>query len=123
VKPFIGCLVPSRPDRLLPPTICAISTAHSAKPRNAQISTVRIRASDGVSMRNRLPASLLAPALWSAADILVGLESARLRECANDRCLWLFFDDSKNGTRRWCSMQSCGNRAKAHRHYLRQKRQ
>jgi len=66
-------------------------------------------------------AGLLAPVLWSAADILVGPDSARIRRCANDRCLWLFLDDSKNGTRRWCSMQSCGNRAKAHRHYLRQK--
>ncbi len=66
-------------------------------------------------------AAILAPVLWSAADILVGPASARLRECSNDRCLWLFLDDSKNGTRRWCSMQSCGNRAKAHRHYLRLK--
>jgi predicted RNA-binding Zn ribbon-like protein len=39
----------------------------------------------------------------------------------NDQCGWLFMDDSKNGSRRWCSMQSCGNRAKAHRHYLRSK--
>ncbi len=66
-------------------------------------------------------AGILAPVLWSAADILVGPDCARVRECANDKCLWLFFDDSKNGTRRWCSMQACGNRAKAHRHYLRQK--
>jgi predicted RNA-binding Zn ribbon-like protein len=64
---------------------------------------------------------LLAPVLWSAGDLLVGAELGRLRECSNDKCLWLFLDDSKNGTRRWCSMQSCGNRAKAHRHYLRQK--
>jgi predicted RNA-binding Zn ribbon-like protein len=67
-------------------------------------------------------ASLLTTVLWSAADILVASQSARLRECANDRCLWLFFDDSKNGSRRWCSMQSCGNRAKAHRHYLHQRK-
>ncbi len=67
-------------------------------------------------------AGVLAPVLWSAADILVGPDRAHLRECANDRCLWLFLDDSKNGTRRWCSMQSCGNRAKAHRHYLRKKK-
>jgi predicted RNA-binding Zn ribbon-like protein len=66
-------------------------------------------------------AGILAPVLWSAADILVGPDRARLRECTNGKCLWLFFDDSKNGTRRWCSMQACGNRAKAHRHYLRQK--
>ena len=66
---------------------------------------------------------MLAPVLWSAADIIVGADAARVRQCANDRCLWLFLDDSKNGTRRWCSMQACGNRAKAHRHYLRQKGQ
>jgi len=65
--------------------------------------------------------SLLAPVLWSAGDLLVGTQCARVRECFNDKCLWLFLDDSKNGTRRWCSMRSCGNRAKAHRHYLRQK--
>jgi predicted RNA-binding Zn ribbon-like protein len=66
---------------------------------------------------------ILAPVLWSAADIIVGTDAARVRQCDNDRCLWLFLDDSKNGTRRWCSMQACGNRAKAHRHYLRQKGQ
>ena len=65
--------------------------------------------------------SILAPVLWSTADLLVGSQLMRVRECSNDKCLWLFLDDSKNGTRRWCSMQSCGNRAKAHRHYLRQK--
>ncbi|MFZ0886969.1 MAG: ABATE domain-containing protein [Candidatus Binataceae bacterium] len=66
-------------------------------------------------------AGILASVLWSAADILVGPDCARVRQCANERCLWLFLDDSKNGTRRWCSMQACGNRAKAHRHYLRHK--
>lgn len=66
-------------------------------------------------------ASILAPVLWSIADLLAGHDSARLRACANPQCLWLFLDDSKNGTRRWCSMQACGNRAKAHRHYQRQK--
>lgn len=64
---------------------------------------------------------ILAPVLWSAADILVGPDSARVRTCANEQCRWLFLDDSKNGSRRWCSMQACGNRAKAHRHYLRKK--
>jgi len=64
---------------------------------------------------------ILAPVLWSAADILVGPDSGRVRTCANEGCRWLFLDDSKNGSRRWCSMQACGNRAKAHRHYLRKK--
>jgi predicted RNA-binding Zn ribbon-like protein len=65
--------------------------------------------------------ALLAPVLWSAGDLLTGPQLARVRECANDKCLWLFLDESKNGTRRWCSMTACGNRAKAHRHYARLK--
>jgi predicted RNA-binding Zn ribbon-like protein len=60
---------------------------------------------------------LLSPVLWSATDLLGGTGIARLKRCANDQCKWLFVDDSKNGSRRWCSMSSCGNRAKAHRHY------
>lgn len=64
-------------------------------------------------------ANLLAPVLWSAADLLVGPRRSKVRACANEKCQWLFVDDSKSGTRRWCSMNSCGNRAKAHRHYMR----
>src|SRR5215472_1128051 len=67
-------------------------------------------------------ASLLAPVLWSAADLLVGARLSKVRLCANEKCRWLFLDDSKSGTRRWCSMSSCGNRAKAHRHYMRKTR-
>ncbi len=66
-------------------------------------------------------AALLAPVLWSAGDLLVGGQLARVRQCANPDCGWLFLDNSKGGNRRWCSMSACGNRAKAHRHYLRQK--
>jgi predicted RNA-binding Zn ribbon-like protein len=65
--------------------------------------------------------TLLAPVLWSAGDLLVGGDAMRLRQCANDECLWLFVDASKAGTRRWCDMASCGNRAKARRHYLKSK--
>ena len=66
-------------------------------------------------------AALLAPVLWSTGDLLAGNQLARVRECANSNCLWVFIDESKNGTRRWCSMSACGNRAKAHRHYTRKK--
>lgn len=60
---------------------------------------------------------LLGPVLWSAIDLLGGARLAKVKRCANDQCQWLFIDDSKNGSRRWCSMSSCGNRAKARRHY------
>ncbi len=63
----------------------------------------------------------LAPVIWSAADLLTHAGERRIRRCANDKCRWVFVDRSKGGTRRWCDMNSCGNRAKAHRHYARKK--
>jgi predicted RNA-binding Zn ribbon-like protein len=59
---------------------------------------------------------LLAPVLWSAGDLMIKHDD--VRQCMNEKCLWLFLDRSKNGSRRWCDMRSCGNRAKARRHYL-----
>lgn len=62
-------------------------------------------------------ASVLAPVLWSAGDLMLNAPTRPIRRCANQQCLWLFIDQSKNTTRRWCDMNSCGNRAKARRHY------
>jgi predicted RNA-binding Zn ribbon-like protein len=45
----------------------------------------------------------------------------RIRICDNDRCLWVFYDTSRTGRRRWCDMATCGNRAKAARHRARSK--
>ena len=65
---------------------------------------------------------VLAPVIWSAADLLTHAGDRRIRRCANDKCRWVFIDRSKGGTRRWCDMSSCGNRAKSHRHYARIKK-
>lgn len=59
---------------------------------------------------------------FSAAELLTSNKVAWVRECEDDRgCGYLFIDLSKNHSRRWCSMESCGNRAKARRHYSRSK--
>lgn len=64
---------------------------------------------------------LLTPIALSAATLLTSEELDRVGECADDRgCGWLFFDTSRNKTRRWCSMEACGNRAKVLRHYHRE---
>jgi predicted RNA-binding Zn ribbon-like protein len=41
----------------------------------------------------------------------------RIRLCGSDTCEWLFLDESRNRSRRWCDMSTCGNREKARRHY------
>lgn len=43
----------------------------------------------------------------------------RLRPCANSGCRLFLHDRSNANTARWCSMATCGNRAKARRHYQR----
>lgn len=63
--------------------------------------------------------SVLAPVLWSAGDLLAGDEMARIKLCAADGCGWIFLDASRKANRLWCSMEGCGNRAKAKRHYRR----
>jgi predicted RNA-binding Zn ribbon-like protein len=61
--------------------------------------------------------------LWTltddAARLLASPTLKRVKECADPRCGWLYLDTSRNGTRRWCSMQDCGNRNKARRHHQR----
>lgn len=63
--------------------------------------------------------------LWrivrSASDLLTAKELSQVRECSGEGCGWIFVDTSRNRSRRWCDMETCGNRAKAHRHYERRK--
>jgi predicted RNA-binding Zn ribbon-like protein len=63
---------------------------------------------------------MLWPILRSAAELLTAGRLDRLKQCTG--CGWLFLDGSRSRTRRWCEMRVCGNRAKARRHYERQRK-
>lgn len=64
---------------------------------------------------------VLWPVVRSAADLLTSDELARVKMCEDDRgCGYMFFDTSRNRSRRWCSMESCGNRAKVQRYRRRE---
>lgn len=66
---------------------------------------------------------MLWPIARSAAGLLTSDDLTRVRECANEEegCGSLFLDFSKSQTKRWCSMDSCGNRMKAKAYYERHK--
>jgi len=66
--------------------------------------------------------SILWPIAQSAADLLTSPELAEVRMCEAPDCAWLFLDQSRNRSRRWCDMKVCGNRQKARRHYQRTRR-
>jgi predicted RNA-binding Zn ribbon-like protein len=84
-----------------------------------------IPAPDGVNVDHRHVGDPIDDALARLADPLVreltGGHPERIRICDNDRCRWVFYDTSRTGVRRWCSMATCGNQAKAARHRARAK--
>ncbi len=59
----------------------------------------------------------LRPIALAPAQLLTSDWVDRVKQCEDDRgCGFLFIDTSKNRSRRWCSMDGCGNRAKVQRH-------
>lgn len=65
---------------------------------------------------------MLWPVAASAIDLLTSGDPRRIKVCANPhRCGWLFHDGSKNGSRRWCSMEGCGSQVKMRRHYAKRR--
>ena len=58
----------------------------------------------------------LATVARDAISLLAGPQLANVRECDHPDCSLLFVDVSRPGQRRWCDMNSCGNRAKARRY-------
>jgi predicted RNA-binding Zn ribbon-like protein len=59
------------------------------------------------------------PMSQAAVDLLTSDELRIVRFCEAPDCEWLFLDHSRNRSRRWCDMTTCGNRQKARRHYQR----
>ncbi len=55
------------------------------------------------------------------ASFLTSPDLAHINMCAADHCGWFFVDRTPSRRRRWCSMQGCGNRAKAQLHYRRRR--
>jgi predicted RNA-binding Zn ribbon-like protein len=98
--------------------LAALNRALAAAPARAALGRAGAFWAWRVAPAGADAAALLAPVLWSAGDLLAGPARGRVRCCANPECRWLFLDQSKGATRRWCDMASCGNRAKARRHYL-----
>lgn len=63
----------------------------------------------------------LAPVAASAAWLLEHGDPALVRRCAGHDCVLFFYDGTKNRSRRWCSMDACGSRAKAGAYYRRRR--
>ncbi len=66
--------------------------------------------------------AVLGPISLSALTLLQQADLTRVKQCRGNGCGWLFFDTTKNQSRRWCEMKVCGNRAKQKRFGTREHR-
>jgi|TARA_R110000850_G_scaffold16067_5_gene50106 predicted RNA-binding Zn ribbon-like protein len=66
------------------------------------------------------PEKLIFPIVRDIAEFLTSDHVEKTRPCANDDCDLYFVNQSRNGRRRWCSMSTCGNRAKVNAYLKRQ---
>ena len=61
------------------------------------------------------------PVARSAAELLTSPKLGRVKVCAGKGCGWIFLDESRNGSRRWCDSRDCGNRERVRRHLARKR--
>ena len=61
------------------------------------------------------------PVAQSAAELLTSPNLGRVKLCAGEGCGWVFVDESRNGSRRWCDSRDCGNRERVRRHLARKR--
>ncbi len=66
------------------------------------------------------PVAFLHPIYQSLEKLLSNGAGNRIKECGE--CRWLFWEQTKSNTRKWCDMRYCGSRKKA-REYYRRKRE
>ncbi|MBY0158587.1 CGNR zinc finger domain-containing protein [Cytobacillus firmus] len=89
--------------------------------------TVLVAEGSAYSRKSRMlfrkPLDLLSPIAASAVDFLTTHDLKLVKKCENPACVLRFYDNSKNGTRRWCSPKTCGNRMKVAAYLERQKQQ
>ncbi|WP_431968517.1 CGNR zinc finger domain-containing protein [Nocardia sp. bgisy134] len=101
----------------------AIAAVNGEPPADADRRLVNARArgelprvalrSDGTIARDGGTDTALTAVARSAVELLGGAEHALVKECGRAECTRLYVDTSRGGSRRWCDMTRCGNRAKS----------
>lgn len=97
-------------------TLLALDRVLDAGPSVARVVRTGTRVRLREEVATRTPLARLAPLARAAVRLAADVDPHRLRVCDAPECGRWFVDTSKGGRRRWCSMERCGNRAKAARH-------
>lgn len=99
-----------------PAALATIQDAYVAALRHARLATVPTGLDWSWPEHGPLE-RVLWPLARSAVDLATSGRLARIKQCPGDdgQCGWLFLDNTKSNTRRWCSMRTCGGREKSQR--------
>ena len=97
-------------------SVARITQAHAACLARARLTLVDGRYIWSWAPREGPIEAILGPISFSALTTLTQADLSRVKQCQGEKCGWLFFDTTKNKSRRWCEMEVCGNRAKQKRH-------
>jgi predicted RNA-binding Zn ribbon-like protein len=62
------------------------------------------------------------PVARSAAELLTSAKLGRVKICGGQGCGWMFLDESRNASRKWCESRDCGNRERVRQYLARKKR-
>jgi predicted RNA-binding Zn ribbon-like protein len=100
-------------------TVDELNRLMAEHPMLTRLMTGGSKASTELWFAPHQPEDLLAPLAHSAATLFAHADRNRVRKCGH--CVLYFHDTSKKGTRRWCSMQLCGNRQKVAAYAARQR--
>jgi predicted RNA-binding Zn ribbon-like protein len=93
-----------------PSTLDELNRMMADHPMRTRLKAVRNTISKEHCFDPREPENLLAPLAHGAATLFADVSRDRVRKCG--QCVLHFYDTSRKGTRRWCSMRLCGNRLK-----------
>lgn len=98
---------------------------HRLRARTGYVEVTKVRGGyvKRVHAEFAVPADLLIPLAEAASDLLCDADLSLIRRCENEQCILFFYDQTKNHSRRWCSMQVCGNRMKVAAFYQRRREQ
>ncbi len=100
-------------------TIDDLNRLMSEHPMLTRLRTSGYASSTELWFEPHKPEDLFAPLAHSAATLFANVDRNRVRKCG--QCVLHFYDTSKKGARRWCSMQLCGNRLKVAAYAARQR--
>jgi len=105
----------SRLENGLPPSdafLTEVNRLLKEHPQRAHLSKKGSGVVRSVSHELSRPADVWTPIIAAIAELLSEIEPGRIRKCESESCVVHFYDTSKKGSRRWCSMNICGNKLK-----------